>query len=197
MHWRRKWQPTPVFLPGESQGRGSLGCCHIWGCTELDTTEAIYQQQQQILISKNFEIIWHIFSVFLSFYRHTHIFEASQVALVVKNSPANAGDTRGVGSIPGSGRSLGVGNGSLVQYSCLENSMGIGAWQVIVHGATNPIWCNFQFFINGILLTYSETCYFSHSVVLKIMYIDIFRCSSILHCMNRPRVSLEQGFHIF
>ena len=38
MHWRRKWQPTPVFLPGESQGRGSLvGCC-LWGSTELDTT---------------------------------------------------------------------------------------------------------------------------------------------------------------
>ena len=40
MHWRRKWQPTPVFLPGESQGRGSLVDCHLWGCTELDTTEA-------------------------------------------------------------------------------------------------------------------------------------------------------------
>ena len=40
MHWRRKWQPTPVFLPGESQGRGSLVGCHLWGCTELDTTEA-------------------------------------------------------------------------------------------------------------------------------------------------------------
>ena len=39
LHWRRKWQPTPVFLPGESQGRGSLvGCC-LWGRTELDTTE--------------------------------------------------------------------------------------------------------------------------------------------------------------
>ena len=39
MHWRRKWQPTPVFLPGESQGRGSLvGCC-LWGRTESDTTE--------------------------------------------------------------------------------------------------------------------------------------------------------------
>ena len=38
--WRRKWQPTPVFLPGESQGRGSLvGCC-LWGRTESDTTEA-------------------------------------------------------------------------------------------------------------------------------------------------------------
>ena len=39
MHWRRKWQPTPVFLPGESQGRGSLVGYHLWGRTELDTTE--------------------------------------------------------------------------------------------------------------------------------------------------------------
>ena len=39
MHWRRKWQPTPVFLPGESQGRGSLGGCRLRGHTELDTTE--------------------------------------------------------------------------------------------------------------------------------------------------------------
>ena len=47
MHWRRKWQPTPVFLPGESQGRRSLVGCHLWGRTELDTAEATYQQQQQ------------------------------------------------------------------------------------------------------------------------------------------------------
>ena len=40
IHWRRNWQPTPVFLPGESQGRGSLVGCRLWGCTELDTTEA-------------------------------------------------------------------------------------------------------------------------------------------------------------
>ena len=40
MHWRRKWQPTPVFLPGESQGQGSLVGCRLWGCTESDTTEA-------------------------------------------------------------------------------------------------------------------------------------------------------------
>ena len=40
MHWRRKWQPTPAFLPGESQGRGSLVGCHLWGRTESDTTEA-------------------------------------------------------------------------------------------------------------------------------------------------------------
>ena len=39
MRWRRKWQPTPVFLPGESQGRGSLVGCRLWGHTESDTTE--------------------------------------------------------------------------------------------------------------------------------------------------------------
>ena len=39
MHWRRKWQPTPVFLPGESQGRGSLVGCRLWGRRESDTTE--------------------------------------------------------------------------------------------------------------------------------------------------------------
>ena len=39
MHWRRKWQSTPVFLPGEPQGRGSLVGCRLWGRTESDTTE--------------------------------------------------------------------------------------------------------------------------------------------------------------
>ena len=39
MHWRRKWQPTPVFLPGESQGLGSLVGCRLWGHTKLDTAE--------------------------------------------------------------------------------------------------------------------------------------------------------------
>ena len=40
MHWKRKWQPTPVFLPGESQGWQSLVGCRLWGRTESDTTEA-------------------------------------------------------------------------------------------------------------------------------------------------------------
>ena len=45
--WRRKQQPTPVFLPGESQGRRSLMGCRLWGRTELDTTEATQQQQEK------------------------------------------------------------------------------------------------------------------------------------------------------
>ena len=47
MHWRRKWQPTPVFLPGESQGRGSLVGCRLWDRAESDPTEGTHQQQQQ------------------------------------------------------------------------------------------------------------------------------------------------------
>ena len=46
MHWRRKWQPTPVFLPGESQGRRSLVGFRLWDHTESDTTEVTQQQQQ-------------------------------------------------------------------------------------------------------------------------------------------------------
>ena len=46
-HWRRKWQPTPVFLPGESQGRRDLMGCRRWGRKESDTTEPTKQQQQQ------------------------------------------------------------------------------------------------------------------------------------------------------
>ena len=58
----------------------------------------------------------------------------SQVALVVKNLPANAGDLRDVGSISGKGRSSGGGNGNPLQYSCLENPMDRGAWCATIHG---------------------------------------------------------------
>ena len=58
------------------------------------------------------------------------------MTLMVKNPPANAGDARNVGSIPRSRRSPVVGNGILLQYSCLENSIGRGTWQAIVHGVT-------------------------------------------------------------
>ena len=105
MYWGRKWQPTPVFLPGESQGRGSLVGCRLWGRTESDTTEATWQQQH-----------------------------ASQVAIVVKNLSASAGDVRDTGSIPGLGKCPGEGNGNPPQYSCLENSVGRGAWRATLHG---------------------------------------------------------------
>ena len=55
---------------------------------------------------------------------------------VVKNPPASSGDGRDMGSISGSGRSPGEGNGNPLQYSCLENPMDRGAWQTTVHGVT-------------------------------------------------------------
>ena len=61
---------------------------------------------------------------------------ASQVELVVKNSPANAGNIRNVGLISESGRSPEEGHDNSIQYSCLGNPMDRGAWQVIVHRVT-------------------------------------------------------------
>ena len=59
LHWRRKWQPTPVFLPGESQGQRSPVGCRLWGRTESDTTEVTWQQQQHYIHNQ------HLFSSLL------------------------------------------------------------------------------------------------------------------------------------
>ena len=67
---------------------------------------------------------------------HARVYiSTSQVALVVKNPPANEGDIRDVGSVPGSGRSSGGGHGNPLQNSCLENPMDRGAWWATVHKA--------------------------------------------------------------
>ena len=60
MHWRRKWQPTPVFLPGESQGWGCLVGCHLWGRTGSDTTEVMKQQQQSLSCVQLFVTPWTV-----------------------------------------------------------------------------------------------------------------------------------------
>ena len=75
---------------------------------------------------------------------------ASQVALVVKNLPTNAGDIRDVGSIPGLGRSPGEGVGNSLRYSCLENFMDRGAWWATVHGSQR-IGHNWATFRTGIM----------------------------------------------
>ena len=61
------------------------------------------------------------------------------MVLVVKNWPANAGDIKDVGLIPGSGRSPGEGHGNPLQYSYLENSMDRGTWQARVHGVAKKL----------------------------------------------------------
>ena len=66
-------------------------------------------------------------------YRYIYTW-ASQVAVVVKNLPANAGDIRDTSSIPGSGRSHGGGHDNPLQYSCLENPVDRRTWWATVHG---------------------------------------------------------------
>ena len=89
-------------------------------------------------------VLFHLFFCFffpsvpnvLNFFKKFHVAQS-----VVKNPPANAVDTGDLGSIPELGRSLGGGNGNPLQYSCLKNPMGWGAWQATVHGvAKNQDW---------------------------------------------------------
>ena len=72
------------------------------------------------------------FSFLISSFKQT--IGTYQVALAVKNSPANAGGTRDAGSVPGLGRSPEEGNSSPLQYSCLEDLMDRGNWKGTVHG---------------------------------------------------------------
>ena len=77
-----------------------------------------------------------------------------------KNSSANAGDEREVGLIHGSGRSHEEGNGNILQYSCLKNSMDRGAWQSKVHGvAKSRHKC--AFFINFVAILYDHDYVFT------------------------------------
>ena len=64
---------------------------------------------------------------------------AHKVSLVVKNLSASAGDIRDGGLVPGLGRSSGGGHGNPLQYSCLENPHGIGAWQATIHGVAKNL----------------------------------------------------------
>ena len=82
------------------------------------------------------EILRIIFSS-LENYGKQSVIRASQVVLVGKNPPANAGDAGDVGSIPGSGRAPGGGHGDRLQCSCLENPMDGGAWRATVHRVPN------------------------------------------------------------
>ena len=93
------------------------------------------------------------------------LLSSSQLALVVKNLPASAGDVKDVNSIPGSGKSPGGWYGSPLQYSCLEDSMDGGAWQATVHGVTKSRtqlkWLNMHEHLNKIKMLNLILCTFT------------------------------------
>ena len=103
--WRREWQPSPVFLPGESHGQRSLAGYSPRGFTELDTTERRST--------------------------HTVLVLGFPGGSDGKESVCTAGDQ---GSVPRSGGCPGEGNDKPLQYSCLENPMDRGAWRATAHG---------------------------------------------------------------
>ena len=70
--WGRKWKPTPVFLPGESQGRGSLVGCHLWGRTESDTTEVASQHRKTRANFLTIPIITHDTSAVIVYIQWQH-----------------------------------------------------------------------------------------------------------------------------
>ena len=104
--WRRRWQSTPVLLPGKSHGQRSLVGYSPWGRKELDTTERLH---------------FHFLST-------TWGFSGGSDG---KESACNVGD---LGLIPGSGRSHRDGNLYPLQYSWLENTMDRGDWRSTIPG---------------------------------------------------------------
>ena len=120
MHWRRKWQPIPVFLPGESQGRGSLVGCHLWGRTESDTIEArltCFQLLFKCRLKSNILVL----SAKISTSHHICGKETNSFKIIELENVFFMIITR-------------EGSGTPLQYSCLLNPMDGGAWWAAVHG---------------------------------------------------------------
>ena len=121
--WRRAWQPTSVFLPGDTHGLRSLVGYSPWGCkVGHDWATNNYTFTPNVPSAPCYICRLKL--------KNTHIccklgFSGGST---VKNRPVNAGN---VGSIPGSGRFHEGGNGYPFWYSCLENSMDRGAWWAI------------------------------------------------------------------
>ena len=106
LHWRRKWQPTPVFLPGESQGWGSLVGCRLWDRTESDTTE--------VTLVVVVVVVWSILGLpmWLSSKESAYQYrrhKRRRFSSVLWRSPGEA-------------------NGNPLQHSCLRNPIDRGAW---------------------------------------------------------------------
>ena len=165
MHWRRKWQPIPVFLPGKSQGQRSLGGLpslglhrvgHDW--SDLAACPVLYKSNTCCCCCWNYlkalcciyreNMTWDlkIKSYLYQWQSSIHSCGCNNRAICSnlgfldgsgsKESACNAGD---LGSIPGSGRSPGDGNSNPLQYSDLENSMDRGVWWAAVYGVAQSL----------------------------------------------------------
>ena len=151
----KEMQPTPVFLPGGSHGRRSLVGCSPQGHYQSDTTERLHFHISLSCIGEGngnplqcsclenprdggawWAAGYGVAQSRTRLKRLSSSSRASQVALVVKSPPANEADAGDLGSIPGSGRCPGGGNGDPIQYSDLENLIERGAWRATVHGVT-------------------------------------------------------------
>ena len=114
---------------------------------------------------------------------------ASQVALVVKNPPANAGDARDAGSIPGSGRSPGGGNGSQLQYSWLGNCIDTGAWRATVHGvAKSWTWLSDRAQIDTTLVKIKQ----QHSIHFNLFKLTSAKSTNMDSCFQWSNCSSTQ-----
>ena len=162
--WRRTWQPTPIFVPGESHGQRILVGYSPWGLKELDMTEAMLRcvrahthtppRVPACLLPDAH--VWVPLSPGLGFGRKYRDMVEGKTFKMGKNcrptcglfccvfvswglagssdSKQSACNAEDPGSIPGFGRSSEEGNGSSLQYSCLENPMDRGAQPAPVHG---------------------------------------------------------------
>ena len=203
---RRQWHPTPVLLPGKSHGRRSLVGCSPWGREESDTTERLHFHFSLACIGegngnplqcsclenpRDRGARWAaVYGVTQSRTRLKWLSSSMYVYGFPgyskdKESALNVGDP---GSILGSGRSPGVGNGDPLQYSCLENSMGRGTWWATIHGVTESVrhdWATntFTFFLYMYICVCKCVCH----TVLSILYllnVHVVKCT--FNVYNNP-----------
>ena len=181
MSRRRQWHPTPVLLPGKSHGRRSLVGCSPWGHSESDTTERLHfhfllscigegngnpLQCSCVENPRDRGAWWAAVSGVaqsqtrlkrLSSSSSRYMSGASQVVLVVKNLPANAGDVRDAGSISELGRSPEGGHGNPVQGSCLEDPMDRRTWWAAVCGVEKN-WTWLSDWVHRCMSSNTELC---------------------------------------
>ena len=133
---------------------------------------------------------------------------ASQVVLVIKNLPAEAGDKKDPGSNPELGSSPGEGHDNLLQYSCMENTMDRGTWQTTVHGVSElDIECNTSGFLSFTIsqsllkfMSFKTVMLYNHLILCRPLLLllslhqDIFQWIGSLHQVAKVLELQHQSF---